>query len=83
MFRNFGNIVESPWCWVRYSCVVRLSEAIDLPCSYNFKANAGDVVHSLVEVFLVELYKIVRSEVFTVLQDVQAEASTHLCLFHV
>ena len=82
MFRNFGNIVESPWCWVRYSCVVRLTEAIDLPCSDNLKANGGDVVHSLVKVLLVELHKILRSEVFPVLQDAPAEASTRLCLFH-
>ena len=60
---------------------MQLSEAIDLPCSYNLKANGGDVVHSLVEVFLVELDKIVRSEVFTVSHGAPAEANMHLCLF--
>jgi len=54
---------------------------VDLPCSYNFHAKGGNVVHSLVEVLLVELYKIVRSEVFTVLLDAPAGANMHLCLF--
>ena len=59
---------------------MRLSEAINLPRSYNLNTNGGNVVHSLVEVFLAELYKIVRSGVFTVFQGAPAEANMHLCL---
>ena len=54
---------------------------INLPCSYNFHANGGNIVQSLVEVLLVELYKIVRFEVFTVLLGAPAEANMHLYLF--
>ena len=54
---------------------------IDLPCSYNFHANGGNITHSLVEILLVELYKIVRPEVFTVLLNAPAEANMHSCLF--
>ena len=34
---------------------MRLSEAINLPRAYNPDAKGGNVVHSLVEVLLVEL----------------------------
>jgi hypothetical protein len=59
---------------------VRLSEAVNLPGSYNLKAKGGNIVHSLVEVLLVELYKMVRSDVFTMLLNTPIEANMYLCL---